>query len=116
MNGFIKKKKRPIRISVERASDFFGGNGLNIYGEETFIEIYSKRGEDLSDIWFEDLRAEMVQRETDTRPVTRVYGRYCVKKKSEGKRDRYETEFECFEGERVQVIKQGDYKPRYRRG
>ncbi len=116
MNGYLGKKKRSLRINVEQASNFFSGNRMNIYGQETFIEIYGRRGEDLSDIWFEDLMAEIVQRQTDTRPITRVYGRYCVKKTSEGKRKRSEIEFECFEDEKVQVIRQGDYRLRYRKG
>jgi hypothetical protein len=115
MNRYFGKKRRVPRVSVEQAEEFFRGNRLNLYGQETFIELYSKRGEDFSNIWFEDLGAELVQRETDTRPVTRVYGRYCVKKTSEDKRRRDETEFECFEGEKVQVIRQGEYRLRYRR-
>lgn len=115
MNGYIGKKRRVPRISVEQADDFFRGNRMNVYGQEQFIEIYSRRGEDLSNIWFEDLRAELVQRQTDARPIVKVSGRYCYKKNIDGKRVRDETEFECFQDEKVQVLSQRPYRSRYRR-
>lgn len=110
----MAKRVRLERFKVEEAEEFFMGNRVNLYGQEIFIELYAKRGEGFPNVWFEDLRAEMI-RGTDNRPSTELSGRYCVKKTSEGKRERCEIEFRSLESGKVEVIRQGDYKLRYRR-
>lgn len=55
------KGVRLERFSVEEADKFFRGNNMDIYSKETFIEIYNKRGQGFNNVWFEDLRAELVR-------------------------------------------------------
>lgn len=104
-------KKRLARFSIPEANEFFCRNGVNIHGQETFIEIYSRAGEDNSNVWFEDLRVELTK---DARAISRVTGRYCTKKTIDGKRARYEIDFVGFEGEKVEVVREGHYRLRYR--
>ena len=111
----MAKKVRLERFNVEDANVFLRGNRMNIYGQETFIELYGRNGEDFSNVWFEDLRAELVKRPADPKPVNLISGRYCTKKTVEGERKRYEIEFQSFEGEKVEVIREGEYRSRYRR-
>lgn len=106
-------KKRLERFSVDEANELFRRNGVNIYGQEAFIELYAKHGEDFSHVWFEELMFR-ARRGEGNRVSTEVTGRYCVKRNVEGKRERYEKEFKGLEGEKIQSIKEGWYRLRYR--
>ncbi len=109
----MAKRVRLDRFSVDQADELFRRNRMNIYGQEQFIDLYGKNGDDFSHIWFEEL--EFRARLVDNRALTEVSGRYCVKKNLDGKRERYEKEFRGLEDEKLQVTREGPYKLRYRR-
>lgn len=109
----MAKRVRFERFSVDEANELFRRNGVNIYGQETFIELYGKHGDDFSHIWFEELTFRAIKGQGN-RALTETTGRYCVKRNVEGKRERYEKEFRGLEGEKIEAIREGPYRLRYR--
>lgn len=111
----MTKKVRLDRFNVLEASEFFRNNGMNVYGQETLTDLYSRGDEtDFPNIWFEELEAKLVKN-GDLRAVRKISGRYCVKKKLEDARSRHEIEFECLGDERMRVVSEGPYRLRYRK-